>query len=580
MRRLLTIASVLGLAATAAAAPPRRPAVKIDAPELSRRVKPPPRKAAAAAPALPADKIMEIQILTGPIHAEQEAILVKLIEATPDSDVADKTDLLFRLGELYAKQHRNHRLQAIEADIRKNPKLAKEAADRARHYLARSVSTYKSLTDNPAFSSFAKMDLALFVYAYTLQSAKYVNEARAVYDKLLKNYPASKYVPEAHFAFAEYYFEAGTLDDAEARYKHVLRFPASSMYWYAMYKLGWIQLNRAQFDVALETFYRITQATKTQPALAVLHRSAKHDYVRAYAEVGKVDKAHLAFKRVDAAGSITMLERLADLLVEQGKSDKAIYTLRELMKLAPSHANVCRWQYEVALATLTLPGASNADKVREVQDLTRLYQALAPTKRLPAEQASDCRDNAAAMSGELARTYHAEWAKTRSTDSLTAATKLYATYLAAFPNADDFPRTRYFHAELLWSRAEGERDARLRTEHWEATALAFTEVVKGGKLEPAIINESAYAAVRAWLHAHESDPRATVAAVEATSDEAPAPKAIPPREQQMLAAFELYLKHTKSPPEDEVVHMKFLRANVLRRFDHLQAAVPDRKSVV
>ena len=71
------------------------------------------------------------------------------------------------------------------------------------------------------------MDMALFYYGYTLQGGKYMKEARAVYDKLLKNYPNSKYVPEAHLAFADYYFETGQLADAEARYKMVLKFPKS-----------------------------------------------------------------------------------------------------------------------------------------------------------------------------------------------------------------------------------------------------------------------------------------------------------------------------------------------------------------
>ena len=111
----------------------------------------------------------------------------------------------------------------------------------AKSYLLKAVKTYKGLTDNDAFKNYPKMDMALFYYGYTLQGGKYMKEARAVYDKLLKNYPNSKYVPEAHLAFADYFFEQGQLDDAEARYKQVLKFPKSTAYWYAMYKMGWIQ---------------------------------------------------------------------------------------------------------------------------------------------------------------------------------------------------------------------------------------------------------------------------------------------------------------------------------------------------
>ena len=40
------------------------------------------------------------------IRNEQEQILVELIDQTPDTEVEEKSDYYFRLGELYAKQQR------------------------------------------------------------------------------------------------------------------------------------------------------------------------------------------------------------------------------------------------------------------------------------------------------------------------------------------------------------------------------------------------------------------------------------------------------------------------------------------
>src|SRR6185503_1998519 len=94
---------------------------------------------------------------------------------------------------------------------------SKKAAESAKLFLLKAVKTYKGLTDNDAFRNYPKLDIALFDYGYTLQAGKYMKEARAVYDKLLKNFPNSKYVPVAHLVFGEYYFEAGQLADAEAR---------------------------------------------------------------------------------------------------------------------------------------------------------------------------------------------------------------------------------------------------------------------------------------------------------------------------------------------------------------------------
>ena len=405
---------------------------------LSDRVKPIQPKQQGTSefkPELNADQVLSIEGLVSTIRNEQEAILVQLIEQTPDTEVEEKSDYYFRLGELYAKQQRLFRLKSAEAQIAidkaKTPQqkaaaqaAAQKATDMAKMYMIKAVKTYKGLTDNDAFRNYPKMDMALFYYGYTLTGGKYMKEARAVYDKLLKNYPNSKYVPEAHLAFADYYFEQGQLDDAEARYKQVLKFPKSTAYWYAMYKMGWIHLNKQRFQEALETFFQVASATKNDKKNEVLNRASKKDFVRAYAEIGKVEKAFDAFKRVDASYAFDMEQILADLYLEQGKSDKAIYSYRDLMKRAPTNKNVCLWQYNVAHASLSMPGANNADKVAEIENLVKLWGALKGKKVLPQAEAQECHDNAAAMSGELARAYHSESAKTKNPETLAYAEKL------------------------------------------------------------------------------------------------------------------------------------------------------------
>jgi tetratricopeptide (TPR) repeat protein len=541
-------------------------------------------------PALTADDILSIEGLVGNIRAEQEQILARLIANTPDREVEEKSDYYFRLGELYAQQQRYWRLKSVEYQIKadnaknaneKNKALsdAKAAAAKAKDYLLKAVKTYKDLTDNDAFRNYPKMDMALFYYGYTLQGGKYMKEARAVYDKLLKNYPNSKFVPEAHLAFADYYFEAGQLADAESRYKMVLKFPKSSAYWYAMYKMGWIHLNLSRHQEALETFFQVAQATKDDKKQATLNRAAKKDFVRAYAEIGKADKAYPAFKRVDDKYAFTMLEILADLYLAQGKSDKAIYTFQELMKIAPTNKNVCLWQYNVSHAMLSMPGANNTDKVKEIENLVRLWGALRDKKALPAAEAQECHDNAAAMSGELARAYHSESAKTKNPETLAYAEKLYKVYLDVFTEAEDYPQTQYFYAELLWSRAENEKNARLQTELWENAAIAFTDVVKAGKLDAKMTKEAAYAAVLGWKNALNVDPRVRNQADKVDEsgkeyDKVPEPKPIPEKEERMLSAFDVYINYIKDPKDDELVGMKFLKANIYRRYNHFDKAVP------
>jgi TolA-binding protein len=208
--------------------------VKVDV-KLSDRVKPLQKEAPKVAqPELTADKVLSIEGLVGDLRNEQTQILIDLIQDTSDREVDEKSDYYYRLGEIYAKQQRFHRLKTAEnqiaSDMAKKPadkakfaKMADDSGKKAKKALIDAVKVYKALTENDKFKNYAKMDQALFYYGYTLQGGKYMTEARGAYDKLLKNYPNSKYVPEAHLAFADYFFEINDLENAESRYKQVLK---------------------------------------------------------------------------------------------------------------------------------------------------------------------------------------------------------------------------------------------------------------------------------------------------------------------------------------------------------------------
>lgn len=587
--RAAVAALVFGAANVAWAQKPkytRASEVKI-AVKVSDRVKPiePAKAAASKQPSITADQILNIEGLVGEIREEQASILFDLIKNTPDSAAEEKADYYFRLGELFAKQQRFYRLKAAEyaiaSDIAKKSSAKAEAKRKSEDSAARSkkalldaVKIYKALTDNDAFANYPQMDKALFYYGYTLQGGTYMKEARSVYDKLLKNYPNSKYVPEAHLAFADYHFENNQLADAEDRYKKVLKYPKSNAYWYAMYKMGWIDLNLSRHKEALEAFLKVAEATNNDKKQEILNRAAKKDFVRAYAEIGKAELAYQAFQRVDRKYSFTMLTMLGDLYLEQGKSEKAIYIFQSLIKEAPKDKNVCLWQYNIAHAMMTVSG--DDDRIREIEKLVRMWGVLRDRKVLPKAESEECRDNAAAMSGELARAYHSESVRTKNPATLAYADKLYHVYLEVFEGAPDYAETQYYYAELLWTRAENEKNPRLQTELFENTAIAFTDVVKTGKVNAQLIKTAAYAAVLSWKNALNVDPRVRDAPTGEGKDYEKIQPAqpIPEREQKMLSAFDVYINYVKDPKDDELVGMKFLKANIYRRYNHFDKALP------
>ncbi|HEU0033334.1 MAG TPA: tetratricopeptide repeat protein [Kofleriaceae bacterium] len=560
--------------------------IKVDA-KLTERSRPIEKRDVPAGPTVKASDVLASQLVAADVRQEQIDLLEQdLIPHTPDTDVDEKAQLYFQLGDLYAKLHQLQKLKATETELAlakagsaQKPALAAQLEGykgKAHKALLGALRTYKTLTEEPRYASYPKMDVALFYFGYTLQGANYPKEARDAFDRLLKNYPKSKYVPDAHFAFAEAYFEAKQLADAEARYKKVLEFPSSSVYQFAKYKLGWVALNLGKPGDALEAFFQVAQATNNDPKRAMLNRAAKTDFVRAYAEIGRADKALPAFARVDAARKHDMLATLGDLYLDQGKVDKAIFVFRQLMTEQPTSKQVCLWQHSIARAMLTVPAADADTKVKEIEGLVKLYGALRDRKTFPKAELAECRDAAAEMSGQLARAYHQEGYKTKNAELLGRAHRLYRAYLGKFQDAPDYAETQYFAAELGWIYAELETKPRIAVEKWEDTARAFEDVVKNPKLSPRLVQVSADAAMLAWMKALAVDarPRAQSFDDEAAYTKIPTPRPLPEREQHLVAAFDLYLKYVKDPDDSERIDVTFHKANVLRRYDHLEEAIP------
>ena len=85
------------------------------------------------------------------------------------------------------------------------------------------------------------------------------DQAREFFLRLIKDYPNSKYIPDAYLSFAEYYFDKGEMENALKFYEKVEQFPKSSVYPYAVYKKGWCYVNMGDFKTALETFVGVVR---------------------------------------------------------------------------------------------------------------------------------------------------------------------------------------------------------------------------------------------------------------------------------------------------------------------------------
>lgn len=570
-----------------------------------------------ARPSLEASDLLRIQLDIEPIRDAKIALLVQLIGDTPADQAMEKADLLFRLAEMHATKARYLRFQGMElheriarAGATQRKALSAEQSrlfERSKKALLSAVRTYARVADNPDYIEFPKRDQVLYYYARSLEDLGGDSKARQVYQTLIKDHPASPMIADALMVFADYYFENESLPNAEGFYDRVLELETPNTYDHALYKRSWVHYNQRRFQDALEGFYDVATRTRRQAKRQNLARAARKDYVRVYAEIGKPRMAYRAFQRVDQKRAFDMLQVLGDIYLEQGKGEKAIYTLRSLIKMRPEHARVCLWQRDIVDTMLSI-GTSNRQKADEIENLVALYRHLSSEgqksgrksrqeagqeKRRKVGKAAgkldrivlgECRDAAAEITGYMARVWHDEGVKTKNRRILSDAGSLYRLYLASFPGAGDLGQTQYYHAELLWQLADTETDQRRAVKRWEDTAAAFASAVSGGHLKGKARNESAYAAVLAWQYALQRAPNPASTTARKSSPEpgeAPRkPRPIPAKERKMLAAFDFYIDNIRDGDDSDLVAIKFLKGATYSRHHHHGRAIPIFSEIV
>lgn len=567
--------------------------------EKTKKLQPKERNKSEIKPQLTADDFLQVLGKVSAIRKEQIEALRLLIEETENDD-PELPDLHFRLSEMFAQMARywDHRGMEVGMEIGKTKNKSQQNAlkkkqqsyvKESKKYLAYTIKQYKQLfchpkdmgsgltcKPNPAFRNYPRMDTALFYFAFTLQTAKQMTDARKVYARLVKDHQNSKHIPDAFLSFAEYYFESNELANAERFYDKVLKFKNASIYTYALYKKAWVYLNLDRNQEAYELFTEVARLTNGKKGKETINLASKKDSVRAYAEMGKAETALAAFQRIDKKYAPTMLQILGNIYLEQGKAPKAIYVYRELIDKESKNKLVCEWQYNVVHAMLSI--GSDSEKVKEIENLVKLYSFLKEKKGIPDTNLQECYENAIAVNTEMAKIWHNEANKTLNTETLGYVERLYHLFLGAFPESDEYGEMQYYYAELLWQRATNEKNPRQATEMWEKAAVAFTDVVKAGKVKKDILKDSAYAAVLGWKNALDVDPRPSGVDVpdklEGGDAKVPEAQEIPAREAKMIDAFDIYINYIKDPKDEELVMMKFLKARLYWRYNQFDKSTP------
>jgi tetratricopeptide (TPR) repeat protein len=507
------------------------------------------------------------------ITDKQINYMAQLIKTAPDDD-PQKPDYLFRLGELYSEKQRFLNFNArsldqkvFEAQQAKNSGQAASLKQKQQQYektaeesALKAVKSYVAASKYPKYN---RMDEVLFRLAYLLQMIKKEDQAREFFHKLIKDFPNSKYVPNAYLSFAEFYFQKGEMENAGKFYEKVQQFPQSSVFGFALYKQGWVQINLGNFKNALEIFVKVIQLCQNgkipRNQAGPLEKEAKKDLVKAYGRTpgASPDKAWDFFQRMGGDYAPKMLESLAELYWEQGMFGESSKIYRKIISLNESSTRLCEWQNKILRNTLS--GGNKKDQVQELKRLGNVYEAMVKKPDVKKDVMAECKNTFHDTGKELALIWHKEAQRTKNSDTYQLAGMVYKEFLSHFNKEKDTPEITFYYGEILWQMSS-----------WKEAAETYTKVVE---LDPKgkYVKDAAYAAVLAWKNALNIDDSGEGVDKEKSKAGEMKPRQIPEYQKKMIDAFDTYIKYVPDAPE--LVKIKYRKARVFYDYNHFDEAI-------
>jgi TolA-binding protein len=115
------------------------------------------------------------------------------------------------------------------------------------------IDTYQKILEN--YPNYERNDQVLYQMSRAYDEIGRPDDAMAIMDRFVAEYPFSRYADEVHFRRGEYLFVRKKYFDAESAYGSIINIgTGSSYYGLALYKLGWSLYKQEFYDEALQNF--------------------------------------------------------------------------------------------------------------------------------------------------------------------------------------------------------------------------------------------------------------------------------------------------------------------------------------
>lgn len=426
------------------------------------------------------------------LRAEAIDLLTKFVAETP-REAREMPEALVRLSELQWENERERFVERFEAWDKKPVDQRGTAPDLdyhvARELLARVIKDY------PWFD---QMDLALYVDGFLAFEQGKEDEARERFERILRDYPQSRFVPDAHMAKAEAIFN-GRFDYAAAlaEYEKVLSFKDKidrSLYGLALFKSAWCYWRLGNNDEAAKRFVGVFEATDDsgggkhvsaaeRKQLDELQEEALQYVVEVFTEDEKNTAQDLYNFLTKIGGerfSGKIVRRLAEQYYDQAHYERGIEAYELLLKLEPTSREAGRWVLQIAAGYNQLEdyGRLKATFDRALAG----YTAGGPWSHTQGDPANVAATTAAIEEAlrEDALSLHARAQKDKTSRAeFEGAVALYDTYLSKFDKEPKAYEVQFSVGEIDFFRLDRNLDA---ATHYMAAAKGIPATEKTGPL--------------------------------------------------------------------------------------------------
>jgi TolA-binding protein len=422
---------------------------------------------------------------TDRLRDEQIAQLSQILPQLPE-EAPSKPEMVWQLAELYWEKARYLALaEAREHDeaygrwlalVEKEGQKAagpEPRSDTSRSDRQRALALVQFQKVLKTYSGYERKDEVLFVVAYNLYEAGQKEEALATYDALIKQFPQSKFVPDAWVQLGEHYFASNDLIRARAAYEKAAGYQQPKLYAFALYKLAWCDYNAQQYEGAIGRFKQVIAYADAQPQggprdRVQLKAEALRDIVLPFAQVDAIDGAISYLREKGGERFVDAVNKLAATYFDTGKFEQAVRVYQVLIGENPQHVRAPAWQQKILLAYDKL---GRRDRVlAELKVLVERFGPKSDWVRANAAQKGalqEATELAESAMRELVQDYHQEAIRTKSVATYKLARDIYRQYLETYPNEEAANGLRFYYAEILYA-----------LEEWEPAAQAYSEVVE------------------------------------------------------------------------------------------------------